>query len=74
MDAFIGAVEAGGRPENFAGDIAEHLIGAGRPMEALAWLDRARNRHEGEDWKHLDLRLEHPRKVGFWSLLEPARR
>ena len=46
VDAYIAAVEAGGRSENFAGDIAERLIAHRRSAEALAWLDRAAVRHD----------------------------
>ena len=47
VDAYIAAVEAGGRPENLAGDVAERLMAHHRPAQALAWLDRAPVRHEG---------------------------
>ncbi len=55
VDAYIAAVEAGGRAENVAGDIAERLIAHHRPAEALAWLDRASGRHEEE--RQIDLRI-----------------
>ena len=57
VDAFIAAAEAGGRAENLAGDIAERLIAHGRAAEALAWLDRAPARHEGEEFVLVDLRI-----------------
>ena len=57
VDAFIAAAEAGGRAENFAGDIAERLLAHNRPAEALAWLDRAPERHESEKVRHTDLRI-----------------
>jgi hypothetical protein len=57
VDAYIAATEAGGRAKNFAGDIAERLIAHGRPAEALAWLDRAPDRHESEGVPHADLRI-----------------
>jgi hypothetical protein len=57
VDAFIAAVEAGGRAENFAIDIAQRLTASDRPAEALVWLDRAQGRHAGEDRTHLDLRI-----------------
>ena len=56
-DAFIAAAEAGGRAENLAGDIAERLVAHGRAAEALAWLDRAPTRHEGEEFVLADLRI-----------------
>jgi hypothetical protein len=57
VDAFIAAGEAGGRIEALAGDIAERLIAKGRAEEALAWLDRATDRHDGEAVRHADLRI-----------------
>ena len=57
VDAFIAAAEAGGRAESLAGDIAERLIAHGRAAEALAWLDRAPARHEGEEFVLADLRI-----------------
>jgi hypothetical protein len=54
-DAFIAAAEVSGRVETLAGDIAERLIAHGRPAEALAWLERAPGRHEGEAIRCLDL-------------------
>ncbi|MGI4940982.1 MAG: DUF6880 family protein [Janthinobacterium lividum] len=57
VDAFIAAAEAGSRVENLAGDIAERLIAHGRAAEALAWLDRAPGRHEGEEFVLADLRI-----------------
>ena len=57
VDAFIAAAEAGGRVENRAGDIAARLIAHGRAAEALAWLDRAPGRHEGEELVLADLRI-----------------
>jgi len=55
VDAYIAAVEAGGRLENFAGDIAERLIAHHRPADALGWLDRAAVRHD--ETRHIDLRI-----------------
>jgi len=57
VDAFIAAAEAGGRVENLAGDIAARLISHGRAAEALAWLDRALGRHEGDEFVLADLRI-----------------
>jgi hypothetical protein len=57
VDAFVMAAEAGGRVETLAGDIAERLIAHDRPTEALAWLERASARHEGEEVRHVDLRI-----------------
>ena len=57
VDAFIAAGEAGGRIETLACDIAERLIAHGRAEKALAWLDRATDRHDGEAVRHVDLRV-----------------
>ena len=57
VDAFIAAAEAGGRAENLAGDIAARLISHGRAAEALAWLDRAPGRHDGDEFVLADLRI-----------------
>lgn len=57
VDAFIAAAEASGRAENLAGDIAERLTAHGRAAEALAWLDRAPSRHEGEEFVLAGLRI-----------------
>jgi hypothetical protein len=57
VDAFIAAAEAGGRAETLAGGIAARLIAHGRAAEALAWLDRAPARHEGEEFALADLRI-----------------
>ena len=48
-DAFIVAIRAGGMESTHALDVAERLIGASRPAEALDWLDKPRRRVEDED-------------------------
>ncbi len=58
VDAFIAAAEAGGRVEAFSAEIAERLLAHSRPEEALAWLARAPARHEGEELRHTDLRID----------------
>ncbi|WP_120010111.1 DUF6880 family protein [Teichococcus vastitatis] len=57
VDGYITAVEAGGRAENFACEIAERLIARGRPEEALAWLDRPSDWQESEAIRRTDLRI-----------------
>ena len=58
-DAFIAAIRAGGLESTHALDVAERLIAASRPAEALAWLDKPRRRVEDEDddGADTDLRL-----------------
>ncbi len=58
-DAFIVAIRAGGMESTHALDVAERLIAANRPAEALDWLDKPR-RHvedEGDDGADTDLRI-----------------
>jgi len=57
VDGFIAAAKATGRVEMLAGDIAERLLAHGRPAEALTWLERSSDRHEGEELRHTDLRI-----------------
>jgi hypothetical protein len=57
VDAFIAAAEAGGRTETLASDIVERLVAHGRHGEALARLDGAPDRHEGEEVRRTDLRI-----------------
>ena len=56
-DAYIAAVRAGGFEDRHGFDIAKRLIDAGRPAEALQWLDKARCRSEHEDGADVDLRI-----------------
>ena len=58
-DAFIVAIRAGGLESTHALDVAERLIAASRPAEALDWLDKPRRRVEDEDddGADTDLRL-----------------
>jgi hypothetical protein len=48
-DAFIAAIRAGGMESTHALDVAERLISASRPADALDWLDKPRRRIEDED-------------------------
>jgi len=48
-DAFIAAIRAGGMESTHALEVAERLIAANRPAEALDWLDKPRRRVEDED-------------------------
>lgn len=49
IDGHIAAIRAGGLEGSHALDIADRLIGANRPAEALTWLDAPRRRFEDED-------------------------
>jgi len=48
-DAFIAAIRAGGLESTHALKVAERLIKANRPADALDWLDKSRRRFEDED-------------------------
>jgi hypothetical protein len=48
-DAFIAAIRAGGLESTHALEVAERLIAANRPAEALDWLDIPCQRDEDED-------------------------
>ena len=58
-DAFIAAIRAGGLESTHALDVAERLIAANRPAEALDWLDKPRRRVEDvdDDGTDTDLRI-----------------
>jgi len=48
-DAFIAAIRAGGMEGTHGLDVAERLIAANRPAEALTWLDKAHRHLEDDD-------------------------
>ena len=58
-DAFIAAIRAGAMESTHALEVAERLIAANRPAEALDWLDKPRRRVEDEadDGTDTDLRI-----------------
>jgi len=56
-DAFIAAIRAGGLESTHALEVAERLIAANRPAEALDWLDAPRRRVEDDDGTDADLRI-----------------
>jgi hypothetical protein len=58
VDGYIAALRQGRMAEAFAAEIAQRLIGAGRPGEALEWLKRSRRPVDDEDTTHVDLRLQ----------------
>ena len=57
VDAYIDAAERGGVEMMQATDIALRLIEAGRPEEAIGWLDEAEGRHAADEDTVVDLRL-----------------
>jgi hypothetical protein len=59
-DAYIAAIRAGGMEGTHATEVAERLIAANRPAEALEWLDRPRRHpdyHDDQDHTAADLRI-----------------
>jgi hypothetical protein len=48
-DAFIAAIHGGGMESTHGLNVAERLIDANRPAEALTWLDKPRQRFEDDD-------------------------
>jgi hypothetical protein len=56
-DAYVAALRAGGMEATHALDAAERLLTAGRPAEALEWLDRPQRRLDGEGLADVDLRI-----------------
>jgi hypothetical protein len=58
VDGYIAALSQGAMETAFAADIAERLIGAGRPAEALEWLKRSRRPFEDEDTAQIDLQVQ----------------
>jgi hypothetical protein len=57
VDAYIDAAQRGGVAMVQATDIALRLIEAGRPEEALGWLDQAQGSHAADEDTVVDLRL-----------------
>ena len=56
-DAFIAAIHGGGMEGTHGLDVAERLIAANRPAEALTWLDKPRQRFEDDDSDGADTEL-----------------
>ena len=56
-DAFIAAIHGGGMEGTHGLDVAERLIAANRPAEALTWLDKPRQRFEDDDLESADTDL-----------------
>jgi hypothetical protein len=56
-NAFIAAIHGGGMEGTHGLDVAERLIDANRPAEALTWLDKPRQRFEDDDSEGADTDL-----------------
>jgi uncharacterized Zn finger protein len=57
-DAFIAAIRAGELEETHAIDVAERLLNAGRPAEALDWLDKPQRARLTDEVVATDLRID----------------
>jgi hypothetical protein len=64
VDAYIDAAQRGGVAMVQATDIALRLIKAGRPEEALGWLDQAQGSHAADEDTVVDLRLSALQALG----------
>jgi hypothetical protein len=57
VNAYIEAIELGNREHSDAADVAQRLIAAGRPTEALEWIDKDRRARGPLDLTIADLRI-----------------
>jgi uncharacterized protein DUF6880 len=57
VDGYIAAMRAGDMETVYTADIAERLIAASRPAEALDWLKKPRRPLDDEDTTHIDLEV-----------------
>jgi hypothetical protein len=73
VDGYIAALRQGRMAEAFAAEIAQRLIGADRPGEALEWLKRSRRPLDDEDTTHIDLRLQALEALGQMEEAQQAR-
>ena len=62
-DAFIAAIRAGDLEATHAIDIAERLFNAGRPVEALDWLDKPQRASPTDDVVATDLRIDASKRL-----------
>ena len=58
MDEYIAARRESAMDAAYAPDIAERLIRAGRPGEAMDWLKRTRRPLDDDGAAHIDLMVE----------------
>ena len=74
VDAYVEAVSLGGHPERRAIEVARRMLAAGRPSEALDWLDRAGGRRHGPGQPgDIDLRIEALEALGRDAEAQAAR-
>jgi hypothetical protein len=74
VDAYVEAVSLGGDPERQAIEVARRMLAAGRPSEALDWLDRVRSGlHRPGQPGDIDLRIEALEALGRDAEAQTAR-
>jgi hypothetical protein len=74
VDAYVEAVSLGGYPEREAVEVARRMLAAGRPSEALDWLDRAGSGLHGPGQSgDIDLQIEALEALGRDAEAQTAR-
>ena len=73
VDDYISAMREGGMEAAYAPDIANKLIRAGRPGEAIDWLKRSRRPFDDDDTTHIDLMVEALEALGKKDEAQDAR-
>jgi hypothetical protein len=73
VDEYIGAIREGGIEAAYAPDIAERLIRAGRPGEAIDLLKRSRRPFDDEDTAYIKLMVEALEALGKTDDAQDAR-
>ena len=74
VDRFIKAMRAGNMEASYAADIAERLLAADRPAEALEWLKKSRRLVDEHDTAHIDLKVTALEALGEKDKAQEARR
>lgn len=73
VDDYIAAMREGGMEAAYAPNIAERLIRAGRPGEAIDWLKRSRRPFDDDDTAHVNLMVEALEALGKKDDAQDAR-
>jgi hypothetical protein len=73
VDEYIAAMRESGMEAAYTPDIAERLIRAGRPDEAIDWLKRSRRPFDDDDTAHIDLMVEALEGLGKKAEAQDAR-
>jgi hypothetical protein len=73
VDEYIAAMRGGGMEAIYAPDIAERLIRAGRPGQAIDWIRRSRRPFDDEDTTHIELMVEALEALGKKNDAQDAR-